>query len=82
MEHLADESTDLKLHTHLCAERYKGIQEQFEQLENRMDKVENKLDSIRGVFEDGNKSLKTTMITTGGTIIVALITLLGVILTK
>lgn len=82
MEHLADESTDLRLHAHLCSERYKGIQEQFEQLENRMDKVETKIDSLREDYNDGNKSLKTTLITTGGSILVAIIGVIGILLMK
>ena len=32
---LKDETTDLKLHAHLCAERYQGIQEHFDNLERR-----------------------------------------------
>lgn len=82
MEHLADESVDLKLHTHLCAERYKGIQDQFERFENRMDSFDGKLDDLHRDYNDGNKSLKTTMITTGGSIIVAIIGLIGLILMK
>ena len=82
MEHLADESVDLKLHTHLCAERYRGIQEQFERLENRMDSVDTKIDELHRDYNDGNKSLKTTLITTGGSILVAIIGVIGVILMK
>lgn len=80
MEHLADESTDLKLHAHLCSERYQGIQETFERLENRMDKLETKVDTIIKDFSIGQKNLKTTMITTSGSIIVAIIGLIGVLL--
>jgi uncharacterized protein (DUF342 family) len=80
MEHLADESTDLKLHTHLCAERYKGIQEQFVHLESRIKKVEDKIDELKQDYNDGNRSLKNTLITTGGSILVALIGVIGVVL--
>lgn len=82
MEHLADESVDLKLHTHLCAERYRGIQEQFVRLETRMDSVDSKIDELHRDYNDGNKSLKTTLITTGGSIIVAIIGVIGILLMK
>lgn len=79
---LDDESTDLKLHAHLCSERYQGIQETFERLENRMDKLETKVDSFHKDFSDGQKNLKTTIITTFGSVLVALIGLVGVLLMK
>lgn len=82
MEHLADETTDLKLHTHLCAERYKGIQETFEQLETRIEKVEGKIDDLKQDYHNGNRSLKTTFITTGGSILVAIIGVIGILLMK
>lgn len=80
MEHLQDESTDLKLHAHLCSERYKGIQEQFEQLEKRMDNVEKKIDEVHRDINDGNKSMKTTIIGGAVSIVVALIGVIAVIL--
>lgn len=82
MEHLADESVDLKLHTHLCAERYRGIQEQYERLEQRVESVEEKIDELKKDYNDGNKSLKTTLITTGGSILVAIISVIGILLMK
>ena len=82
MEHLADESVDLKLHTHLCAERYRGIQEQYERLESRVESVEGKLDDLKKDYHEGNSSLKTTLITTGGSILVAVIGVIGILLMK
>lgn len=82
MEHLADESTDLRLHAHLCSERYKGIQEQYERLEQRVESVEGKIDELKKEYNDGNKSLKTTLITTGGSILVAVIGVIGILLMK
>lgn len=82
MEHLHDESEDLKLHTHLCAERYKGIQEQFEVLEHRLDRVERKVDEIHEDIRNGNASMTKVLIGTAGTIIAALLSTLAVILTQ
>ena len=79
---LQDETTDLKLHAHLCAERYEGIQEKFENLEKRLDRVENKVDDIRDEINEGNKSMKTTMIGAAVSIIVALLGVVGTILTQ
>lgn len=82
MEHLHDESEDLKLHTHLCAERYKGIQEQFEVLEQRLDRVEKKVDDIHEDIRNGNASMTRVLIGTAGTVIAALISTLAVILVQ
>jgi hypothetical protein len=82
MKHLQDESVDLKLHTHLCAERYQGIQNQFERLETRMDSFDTKMDELSRDYNDGNKSLKNTLVTTGGTIIVSIIGVIGILLMK
>lgn len=81
MEHLQDESEDLKLHTHLCAERYKGIQDQFTQLENRLDKVESKIDEIHKDIKQGNAGLFKVLIGTAGTVVAALLsTIVAVIM--
>lgn len=80
MEHLQDESKDLVLHTHLCAERYKGIQDQFEALENRLDRVEKKVEEIYVAIRDGNSSLIKVLIGSAGTIIAGLLSTIVVIL--
>lgn len=80
MEHLHDESTDLKLHTHLCAERYRGIQEQFEALEQRLDRVEKKVEQIRDEIRTGNASMIKVLVGSAGTIIASLLSTIVVIL--
>lgn len=77
-----DESEDLNLHVKLCSERYAGIQHEFQRLEYRMDKLEGKVDGIQKEIVNGQKSLKTVIISTFGTIAVALLGLLGLLLTK
>jgi len=71
--HLEDESTDLKLHAHLCSERYQGIQEQFESLEKRIENVDRKVDQVFDTLTEGNKSMRNTIITSAVTIVVCLI---------
>lgn len=78
---LQDESEDLKLHTHLCAERYKGIQDQFEQLEGRLDKVENKINEIHTDIKSGNASMIKVLIGTAGTVVAGLLSTIMVLVT-
>lgn len=69
------ETEDLETHVSICHERYL-------QLDARLVKLEADVSEMRADIVDGNKSLKNTMITSSGTIIVALIGLLTAILTK
>jgi tetrahydromethanopterin S-methyltransferase subunit G len=69
------ESEDLATHVELCAQRYK-------ELDDRLDKLESKVDRIVETMNNFKSDIKKTLITTGGTIIVTLITTLGVIYTK
>jgi len=80
MEHLEDESTDLKLHTHLCAERYRGIQDQFENLEGRLDKIEIKVEAIHDAIRDGNTSMTKVLIGAAGTVVAGLLSTIVVLL--
>lgn len=77
-----DESTDLKLHAHLCAERYKGIGDQFQRFEQRMDSLENKMDTLHKDFVEANKSMRSTIITTFGSVLVALIGLISLLFAR
>ena len=77
MEHTIynNESEDLELHVSICHERYK-------QLDTRMAKIESDVDLIKQEIKDSNSSLKNTIITTTGTILVAIIAVLGTLLVK
>lgn len=68
------EKQSLEAHVDLCAMRY-------QQLDTRLKKVEESLVEIRKDVIDGQKSLKKTIITTSGSIIVAILALIGTILT-
>lgn len=69
------EKTSLEAHVDLCALRYG-------QLDLRLTSLEHKMDKVQHDILEGQKSLKTTIITSSGTIAVALIGIIGTILTK
>jgi hypothetical protein len=69
------ENTSLPAHTAICAQRYS-------QLDLRLTSLETKMDAVQKEIIDGQKSLKTTIITSAGSIVVALIGVIGTILTK
>lgn len=70
-----NEHQDLELHVSICHERYK-------QLDTRMAKIEQDVDDLKKEIKDANSSLKNTIITTTGTILVAIIAVLGTLLIK
>lgn len=69
------ENESLPAHVSICSQRYK-------QLELRLINVETKMDSVQKDILDGQKSLKTTIISSAGSIVVALIGVIGTILMK
>ena len=66
------ETEDLETHVSICHERYLT-------LDARLVKLEADVSEIKADVVNGNKSLKTTIITTSGTILVALIGVLTAI---
>lgn len=71
----AIEKENLEAHVELCAERYK-------QLENRLDNVEGKIGTLQETIEKSSLNTIKILIGTAGTIIVAVLSLIGVIVTK
>lgn len=69
------ENEDLQTHVELCAQRYKELDKRLGNLEEKVDLIYNKVDQFR-------TEMKKTLIITAGSIITAMITTLGVILTK
>jgi hypothetical protein len=69
------EKENLEAHVELCAERYK-------QLENRLDNVEGKIGTLQETIEKSSLNTIKILIGTAGTIIVAVLSLIGVIITK
>lgn len=74
-ETTALERTSLEAHVDLCAMRYQA-------LDLRLISLENKMNDIQKDIIDGQKSLKTTLITTAGTIVVSLLSIIATILMK
>jgi hypothetical protein len=66
------ETEDLETHVSICHERYLT-------LDTRLVKLEADVSEIKADIVNGNKSLKNTVITTSGTILVALIGVLTAI---
>jgi len=69
------EKENLEAHVELCAERYK-------QLETRLDAVEGKIGTLQETIEKSSLNTIKILIGTAGTIIVAVLSLIGVIVTK
>lgn len=69
------ENESLPAHTAICAQRYK-------QLDLRLITLENKMDAVQKEIIDGQKSLKSVIISSAASIVVALIGVIGTILMK
>ena len=69
------EKTSLEAHVDLCAMRY-------QQLDTRLNSLEQKVDQLAQHIDTSNSSLKTTMITTSGTIVVGILGLIATLLMK
>jgi hypothetical protein len=69
------EKQNLEAHVELCAQRYDA-------LEQRMNSVEGKLSTLQVTVEKSSLNTIKILIGTAGTIIVAMLSLIGLILTK
>lgn len=69
------EKENLEAHVELCAERYK-------QLDNRLGAIESKVSNLQKTIEESHMSTVKVLIGTAGTVIVGVLSLIGVILTK
>ena len=85
------ESTSLEMHVELCAERYSRLEEKFEAVENRLDQLHDDFSNFKSENSKNLSEIKTllnnakdekfkTIVTATGTIIVALVGLLGYVL--
>ena len=89
---MSREDTDLATHVEICAIRYQGIEDKFNVIERRLDKVETDISAIKTQMQTGfteiklllerqNSSKQTTLITTVGTIVVAVLSVIGYLIT-
>ena len=69
------EKENLEAHVELCAQRYQA-------LEQRLTSIEGKVSTLQETIEKSSLNTIKVLIGTAGTIIVACISLLGVILSK
>ena len=69
------EKTSLEAHVDLCAIRYT-------QLDDRLSNLETKVDAIHTDIIEGQKSLSKVIITTAGTVIVGVISIVLTLLLK
>ena len=90
---MSKEQTDLATHVEICAIRYQGIEDKFNVIERRLDKVETDISAIKTQMQTGfteiklllerqNSSKQTTLITTAGTVIVAVLSVIGYLITR
>jgi predicted nucleic acid-binding Zn-ribbon protein len=81
---MSTEAEDLNLHVSLCEQRYKALENRLSQVEQRLSKVETQIadikeqmhsgfSEIKVILERNNSQRQTSLITTIGTIIVAVI---------
>ena len=88
---VSGEAENLQLHVELCAERYNRMEEKFTGLENRLDYLQKDFTELKEKADSNFNDLKdlihqtankrfNTMVTTTGTVIVALIGMLGYII--
>jgi hypothetical protein len=69
------EKENLEAHVELCAERYK-------QLDTRLGSIEKKVSTLQETIEKSHLNTVKVLIGTAGTVIVGVLSLIGVILTK
>lgn len=69
------ENESLEAHVAICAQRYKH-------LDLRLHTLEVKMDAVQKEIIEGQKSLKTVIITSSSTIVVALIGIISTLLLK
>lgn len=69
------EKENLEAHVELCAQRYSA-------LEKRLESVEGKLSSLQKAIEDSHLSTVKVLIGSAGTVVVGMLSVIGVILSK
>jgi len=79
---MSRESEDLSTHVEICAIRYEGIQKQFTAVDERLDKIDSNLSEIKELIATSRAAKFNTMVTAAGTIMVALVGLLGYLITN
>lgn len=86
---MSRETEDLATHVEICAVRYKAIEDRFYRVDLRMDVIDQNFDRIDRNFTEIKELINrqrdskfNTMVTTAGTVIVALLGVLGYMIVK
>jgi predicted nucleic acid-binding protein len=90
---MSKEETDLATHVEICAIRYQGIQEKIDGLTERLDNVESKINTlgkeiqsnfarIELALEKASAKRDVQLIATLGTVAVAVISVIGYLITR
>lgn len=90
---MSREESDLATHVEICSLRYKGIEDKFNVINHRLDKVETDISLIKGTMQAGfseikllleqrNNQRQATLITTLGSIAVAVLGVIGYLITR
>ncbi len=78
---MTKEAEDLATHVSLCELRYQGIQEKFAKVDARLDSIEQTLSEIKRMILDQKDSRVRVVVGSASTVIVALIVMLGYLIT-
>lgn len=76
------ESEDLATHVEICAIRYEAINEKFEAVDATLSRIDSGLTDIKHLIADQQDSKFATMVTTAGTVIVALLGVMGYLIAR
>ena len=89
---MTQEEENLATHVALCSERYEGIQKKFDNIDQRLSKLETDVSALKSAMQSGFSDIKLLLekqsnartiqlIATFGTVIAAVIGVMGYLLT-
>lgn len=89
---MSQEEKDLATHTAICAIRYQGIEDKFNVIERRLNKVEADINTFKTEMQEGfseiklmlernNNNRQIQLIATVGSVVVAVIGVIGYLIT-
>jgi len=90
---MTTEAEDLNLHVSLCEQRYKALEGRLDAVEQRLSKVEDQIadikqqmhtgfSEIKVMLERNNSQRQTTLVATIGSIVVAVIGVIGYLVVR
>ena len=79
---MSRETEDLSTHVEICAIRYQGIADKFEAVDATLSRIDTNLAEIKELINRQRDARFNTMVTTAGTVIVALLGVLGYMIVK